>query len=117
MGIYDEKAKQIGELVENKNAAYGNSFEISGNILLELWPNGIPVECYTDVACVVRILDKLKRIATHKDYNGESPYLDISGYGILGAVKDDNEKKAEEARQQIESLPPPARPFRFHQED
>jgi hypothetical protein len=89
MGIYSQKAKQIGELVESKNAAYGNSFEVSGEMLRELWPDGIPVASYTDVACVVRILDKLKRIATNKDYNGESPYVDIGGYGVLGAVKDD----------------------------
>lgn len=92
MGMYSQRAKQIGELVESKNAAYGNSFEVSGNILLELWPDGIPVECYTDLACVVRIIDKLKRIATHKTYNGESPYVDIAGYGILGVVKDELEQ-------------------------
>ena len=96
MGIYKKKAKRIGKLVESKNAAYGNSFEVSGDILRILWPNGIPVGSYTDVACVVRIVDKLKRIATNKDFNGESPYLDISGYGILGAVKDDKERKGVE---------------------
>lgn len=38
--------------------------------------------------CLVRILDKMFRIATDKDALGESPYRDIAGYGILGAVKD-----------------------------
>jgi hypothetical protein len=38
---------------------------------------------------LVRIFDKQMRIATRKDYAGESPYRDIAGYGILGAAKDD----------------------------
>ncbi|MBW2598588.1 MAG: hypothetical protein JRC60_00445 [Deltaproteobacteria bacterium] len=36
---------------------------------------------------VTRIIDKLFRIATDKDALGESPYHDIAGYGILGAMK------------------------------
>ena len=34
---------------------------------------------------VVRVLDKLFRIATDRDALGESPWRDIAGYGLLGA--------------------------------
>ena len=88
MGKYKELAEQIGNLVEEKNAAYGNSFEQAGEFLRLLYPNGIPPEAYGDMLCVVRIFDKLKRIATNKDAFGESPYGDIIGYGLLGLHKD-----------------------------
>jgi hypothetical protein len=88
MGKYKELAEQIGNLVEEKNAAYGNSFDQAGEFIRLLYPNGIPPEAYGDMLCVVRIFDKLKRIATNKDAFGESPYGDIIGYGLLGLHKD-----------------------------
>ena len=98
MGKYKELAEQIGNLVEEKNAAYGNSFDQAGDFLRLLYPNGIPPESYGDMLCVVRIFDKLKRIATRKDAFSESPYGDIIGYGLLGLNKDleANKKKIPE---------------------
>lgn len=81
-------AQEIGELVTEKNEAYGSAFEKAGEILKVLFPNGIPVEKYTDVLIMVRMLDKFFRIANKKDAFGESPYKDITGYGILGTFKD-----------------------------
>jgi hypothetical protein len=78
--------KKIGELVASKNAAYGNSFGTAGEALRLLYPKGILPEQYDDALALVRIWDKMKRIATHKDAFGESPFVDIAGYGILGAV-------------------------------
>lgn len=88
MTKYTELANEIGNLVDEKNKAYGNSFNEVGEFLKILYPNGIPVESYTDALCIVRIFDKLKRIATNKDAFGESPYRDIAGYALLGAQKD-----------------------------
>jgi hypothetical protein len=85
---YAALGKEIGELVQAKNEAYGNSFANSGWILAILYPNGVTVEQYSDMLTVVRILDKLARIATRKDAFGESPFRDIAGYGLLGYAKD-----------------------------
>lgn len=82
MGKYKELAEQIGNLVEEKNAAYGNSFDQAGEFLRLLYPNGIPPEAYGDMLCVVRIFDKLKRIATNKDAFGEDPKSDLLGLAI-----------------------------------
>jgi hypothetical protein len=79
--------EQIGKLVEEKQAAYGDSFGRSGEILRVLYPQGISLEQIDDALCIVRIVDKLFRIATDKDALGESPYRDIAGYGILGAFR------------------------------
>jgi hypothetical protein len=85
---YKELGTEIGKLVEEKQAAYGNSFDMSADFLKLLWPDGVPVESYGDMLCVIRIFDKLKRIATNKGWNGESPYKDLCGYGLLGLRKD-----------------------------
>lgn len=85
---YKDLGEEVGALVDEKNAAYGNSFHVSEDFIKLLWPNGVPPESYRDMLCVVRIFDKLKRIATNKDWNGESPYRDIAGYALLGVMKD-----------------------------
>ncbi len=82
---------ELGELVAEKNEAYGDSFMKSGEIMKILYPNGIKLEQYRDALGVVRIIDKLFRIATRKNAFGESPWKDISGYGIVGAVADSRE--------------------------
>jgi hypothetical protein len=89
MGKYEDLAKKVGQLVDDKNKAYGNSFADVGDFLKILYPNGVTPENYTDMLCVVRVFDKLKRIATKKDAFGESPYRDIVGYALLGLQKDE----------------------------
>lgn len=93
---YQALANEIGALVNEKNKAYGNSFEQAEEFLKLLFPDGIPIESYSDMLCIVRIFDKLKRIATKKDAFGESPYRDLVGYGLLGAAKDMKKKESDE---------------------
>lgn len=78
---------ELGRLVTEKQAAYGDSFGKAGQIMRILYPNGIALEQMDDALTVVRIVDKLFRIATDRDAFGESPFRDIAGYGILGASK------------------------------
>lgn len=80
---YSEIGKSIGELVEQKQAAYGDSFGKSGDVMRLLYPNGIPPEKMDDALTVVRVIDKLFRIATDRDALGESPWKDIAGYSLL----------------------------------
>jgi hypothetical protein len=84
---YEKIGQEIGKLVEEKQAAYGNSFGKSGAVLRILYPEGISPSQYDDALAVVRIIDKLFRIAHDKGYAGESPYRDIAGYGLLGASR------------------------------
>jgi hypothetical protein len=87
---FEETAEEIGKLVAEKNAAYGSSFDQAHRILEVLFPNGIKPEQYPDALGIIRVIDKLFRIATSKKAFGESPWRDIAGYGILGTVKDDD---------------------------
>lgn len=84
---YQTAAREIASLVEEKQAAYGDSFGRSGEVLRVLYPNGISVSQLDDALTITRILDKLFRIATDKDALGESPYRDIAGYALLAVVK------------------------------
>jgi len=87
-GVYETIGKTIGALVDEKQAAYGDSFGKSGDVLRILYPKGVPPEKYNDMLAIVRIVDKLFRIATDASAFGESPYKDIAGYGILGSGED-----------------------------
>ena len=85
---YEKLGCEIGRLVDEKQKAYGDSFGNAGRVLKILYPNGIPVEQYDRMMAVVRILDKLFRIATDKGAFGENPFSDIAGYGLLGSQLD-----------------------------
>lgn len=92
---YVALGKELGELVEKKQASYGDSFGKAGEVLQVLYPGGIPLEAYTDALTVVRVVDKLFRVATSKDAFGESPWRDIAGYAILAAERDLSRVKKE----------------------
>jgi hypothetical protein len=82
--LYEERGRALGALVDRKQREYGDSFHRSEAIVRALWPNGIPVEAYTDALAVIRVIDKLFRVAAGKQ-GDEDPWCDIAGYGLLGA--------------------------------
>ena len=88
-GIFKSIAREIGALVEKKNAAYGDSVGSSGEALRLLYPKGIRPDQYADVLLQARIWDKQQRLATGagNDGLGESPFLDIAGYGVIGVAQ------------------------------
>ena len=90
---YRDIAVKIGELVDTKQKAYGDSFGKSGSILRVLYPNGISPEQYDDALAIVRIIDKLFRIATDKYALDENPFEDIAGYSILSCGKENKTKR------------------------
>ena len=87
---FEKIGTDIGKLVDQKNAAYGSSFEKSEHILKILYPDGINPDQYRNMLAVTRIVDKLFRISTDKDAFGENPFKDIAGYGILGINNKEN---------------------------
>jgi hypothetical protein len=91
---YKQIGEEIGSLVDEKNAAYGSSFAESYKILSVLYPNGIKPEQYTDALAIIRVIDKLFRIANKKDAFGESPWNDIAGYAILGVANDSSKNSS-----------------------
>lgn len=93
MKNYTKIATELGKLVEEKQKAYGDSFSKSEEIIKVLYPDGVKPENYRDLLTLVRMIDKMFRIATSKNAFGESPYRDIAGYALLG-LADDMEKKA-----------------------
>lgn len=88
IGKFEKLGREVGALVDVKNAAYGSAFAKAGEFLRLIYPDGVKTEQYTDMLCLVRMFDKMMRIATDKDALGESPFRDIVGYGLLGIDKD-----------------------------
>ena len=84
---FTELANNIGKLVEEKNKAYGSAFDRAGDFLKVLYPDGIKPDQYKDMLCIVRVFDKLMRIATSYEGTEEKKidaYSDLMGYGLLG---------------------------------
>lgn len=83
VGKYEALGESIGALVDRKNKQYGDAFNRSGSILEVLYPDGVRPEQYRDMLGVIRVVDKLFRIANGKQ-GPEDPWQDIAGYGLLG---------------------------------
>jgi hypothetical protein len=93
MKNYSHLGTTIGKLVDEKDSAYGSSFQRSQEILKILYPEGVQPDQYCDMLAITRVIDKLFRIANRKEAFGENPWKDIAGYGLLGVA---NEMDTEE---------------------
>jgi hypothetical protein len=89
MSDFTSLGEQIGNLVAQKQEAYGDSYGKSGQVLEVLYPDGVRVDQYPTFLAVTRVIDKLFRVATKKDAFGESPWRDIAGYALLGIASDE----------------------------
>lgn len=83
---YEQVALSIAKLVEKKQIQYGNSFSFSYEVMKVLYPNGMTIEQMSDALVVIRIIDKLFRIANGNKGN-EDAFSDIVGYGLLSVVR------------------------------
>lgn len=92
-GYFEEKGHKLGKLVDEKQAAYGDSVTKASKLMkvyLENYKTNegylIPEELLDHILLQVRIIDKQNRIFSNPkaDKMDESPYDDISGYGLLG---------------------------------
>ena len=92
MKDFEKIGEKVGKLVQEKQEAYGDSFGRSGECLRQMFPYGIKVDQYDDVLTIVRILDKLFRLANNPHAFDENPYQDIVGYGMLGMNRYDKNK-------------------------
>lgn len=85
---YEKLGSEIGAMTDSKAAQYGQSAEKSTEVFRVLYPNGIPTHAYANALLVIRVIDKLCRIANQgedgRDKGGESPWRDIAGYGLIG---------------------------------
>lgn len=80
------RAQTIGELVKRKNLQYGDSFSKSQQIIQILYPNGVHPKQYADFLALIRVIDKLFRVA-NGNQGDENAWDDITGYGIIAGIK------------------------------
>lgn len=82
-GRYEILGQRIGQLVDRKQKEYGDSWGKAGEILKILYPNGVKPEEYHSMLGIVRVIDKLSRIA-NGNQGDENAWGDLAGYGLLG---------------------------------
>lgn len=83
MKKYKEKALEIAQLVESKNRAYGDSISKTAEILEILYGDSIPKEKYKDLHYIIRMLDKIARLASSDEKAfGEDCWKDLGGYAL-----------------------------------
>ena len=82
MNNYEEIGKNIGALVDKKNKAYGNSFSDVESFIKMIFPEKINVDNYGDAIFIIRLFDKMKRLATDKNAFNEDVYKDIIGLAV-----------------------------------
>ena len=88
VGKYESIGRALGEMVDGKASAYGSSTTTATEIVKLLYPNGVKTDQLHDMLLIVRVADKLCRIANKKDAFGENPWLDVAGYGMIGSNDD-----------------------------
>ena len=84
IGKFENIGMELGKLTDEKREAYGNSATIATEVMKLLYPQGIKIEQMNDMLLIVRVLDKICRIANKKDAFGENPWADVVGYGLIG---------------------------------
>jgi len=85
--LYERIALDLGQMLTKKDKAYGRAWVKVADFMRLLFPEGIKPEQYVDALLIVRVFDKLMRIATDKNAFNEDAWRDLAGYGILGASR------------------------------
>jgi len=81
-GFYDI-ASELAEMLSDKNRKYGDSYARMAHVLPIFYPDGVPGNHLLDAVFILRIIDKLMRIASAQKDDDEDPVADIAGYAIL----------------------------------
>ncbi len=83
-----ELSNELGVMLEEKNQKYGDAFDRTSDLFKIFYPNGIKQDQYDDALLLVRIFDKMMRIASgNANAFNEDAYKDIAGYAMLGLKK------------------------------
>ncbi len=75
--------EELADMLDNKNRQYGDSYARMAHVLPMFYPDGVPGDHLLDAVFILRIIDKLMRIASAQGDDLEDPVKDIAGYAIL----------------------------------
>lgn len=98
-------ASDIGSLLQRKNIQNYHSFEKTPEILKLLYPKGVQPDQYENLLFLVRILDKVNRVAAagqkgqHIQDVEDTTLVDIAGYAILAQTLREGKKLDEKEKQ------------------
>lgn len=83
LSSFDFKLQEISSLLDSKNQQYGSAYLKVPEIMKILYPDGIPTNQYSNVLTLIRMLDKICRIAHDNGNDPEDPWMDLAGYALL----------------------------------
>jgi hypothetical protein len=72
-------AEEIGRLIQKKKEGYGDSLNISAEVMKQLYPQGVMPGDYKVFGILYRMVDKMCRIANGFE---EDSWMDLAGYSI-----------------------------------
>lgn len=75
--------RRLGVMLQDKNDSYGSSFYKAEDFIALLWPDGVPPEAFGRMLIMVRMFDKMMRIAVMPEAFGEDAEMDLFGYAAL----------------------------------
>lgn len=87
-----KRLRKIGAFVTintiDKNRKYGDAARKVTDLLYTLYPDGIQPNQYPNALLLIRLLDKVVRLASYTpermEADDETPWVDVAGYGVLG---------------------------------
>ena len=92
--ILRECGLDITGTVLAKNLAYGDSVNNTDKIVGILYPNGIRPEQIRSFLLIIRMLDKINRLACgDPEAYGEDPWADLGGYAAIGMAQERRDKR------------------------
>lgn len=94
-------SNDLARLVERKQRQYGDSATRSEEILRVLYPSGVRPKDYPGLLLLVRVLDKLSRVAEGCQ-GDENPWRDIAGYAMLALAREEATDSAETFEEEAE---------------
>ena len=83
LGDFLSIGEELGQMLASKNRKYGDSYARMAHVLPMFYPDGVPGDHLLDAVFILRIIDKLMRIASAQGDDEEDPVKDIAGYAML----------------------------------
>lgn len=92
--LFRKTAYELSSLLVDKDKKYGDAYTKVEQIMEIIYPNGIPIGHYKYALTLVRMLDKVCRVANkvNIDDDDEDPMRDIAGYALKFLANRDYEK-------------------------
>lgn len=94
---YESAGQALGLLIDEKRRQYGGgALERAAAVMTLLYPDGIQPEHYCDAMSLMRVVEKLCRVAGGNQ-GDEDAWIDIAGHGLVAGAISAKRRESEPA--------------------